>query len=128
MSVFAFLRLLPRWAYIALAVLAVVSAFAFWHNRSVSKAVAVESARVSAAYETEKLKAQEVQQGQNVTASVDYQKSVVEQQVIYKDRVREVTKYVQSPKQNDADCGAGDRVGADFIRVYNNGDTGQASD
>lgn len=127
MSLFAFLRLLPRWMYIALAALAVMSALAFWHNRSVSKAVMIERARLSAVYESEKAKAQEAQQGQNVTASVDYQKSVVEQQVIYKDRVREVTKYVQSPKSNDADCGAGDHVGADFIRVYNNGDTDQAS-
>lgn len=127
MAIIEFMRLLPRWVYAVLAVLAVMSALAFWHNRSVSKAVMIERARVSAVYEAEKLKAQELQQGQNVAASVDYQKSVVEQKIVYQDRVKEVTKYVQSPKQNDADCGAGDRVGADFISVYN-GDTGKASD
>ena len=127
MSIPAFLRLLPRWAYIALAVLAVLAGFAFWHNRSVGKAVAIERYRLTAVYEAEKAKAQEVQHAQNVAASVDYQKSVVEQKIVYQDRIREITKYVQSQKSSDADCSAGDRVGAEFVRVYNNGSTDQAA-
>lgn len=120
MSFLAMLKLVPRWMWLGLAVLAVLAGLAFWHNRSISKAVAVERGRLTAVYEAEKVKAQEVQRAQAQQASEAYQKQAQTERVRVEYRMMEVIRYAKANSSKEPKtCHANDFVGDDFQRVYN---------
>ena len=57
MSILAMFKLVPRWMWLGLAVLAVMVGLTRWHNGRVDAAVVKERTRLTAVYEAQKTQA-----------------------------------------------------------------------